>query len=105
MFLASLNTWHTHLKESSAELKSGYEYLEGTMGTSDLHLSTFFDMVPSVPIDVALMEKAQVQKIVFTLKVGWSDVGTWKGLKLIVQRYNLKCPPRVIQILEEIEII
>ena len=55
------------------------------------NVRSYFEACPSISIDYALMEKAD-NIVVFPFDVGWSDVGTWKGLFELKQSFGLKLP-------------
>lgn len=57
----------------------------------DKQCCTYFERAESISVDYAVMEKAD-NVMVFPFKAGWSDVGTWKGLKDLAERYNLDLP-------------
>lgn len=58
-------------------------------------LLDYFNSVESVSIDYGMMEKAAEIKM-FPFPVGWSDVGTWKGLADLAQREKLNLPPEIL---------
>ncbi len=62
-------------------------------------IQIFFERAPSISVDYAVMEKAN-NVVVYPLDVGWSDVGTWEGLKNLVGHFNLKLPDKVREIFQ-----
>ncbi|OGQ07242.1 MAG: hypothetical protein A3G32_04510 [Deltaproteobacteria bacterium RIFCSPLOWO2_12_FULL_40_28] len=61
---------------------------------SEDNLKFFFNLSPSISIDYALMEKSKKVSM-FSFNVGWSDVGTWDGLKKLQKTYQLNLPPQI----------
>lgn len=61
---------------------------------SEDHLNLFFNLSPSISIDYALMEKSKKVSM-FSFDVGWSDVGTWDGLKKLQKTYQLNLPIQI----------
>lgn len=57
-------------------------------------LTKFFIHAESISIDYGIMEKAK-NMVAFEFDVGWSDVGTWTGLKNLQKEYNLDLPNEV----------
>ncbi|MDO8520442.1 MAG: mannose-1-phosphate guanylyltransferase [Deltaproteobacteria bacterium] len=54
----------------------------------------YFEKAESISVDYAIMEKAD-NVMMFPFDAGWSDVGTWKGLKDLARRFNLQLPAEV----------
>jgi len=59
-----------------------------------LSIQAFFERVPSVSVDYAVMEKSK-NVSVFPFNAGWSDVGTWNGLKNLAEQYAVSLPESV----------
>ncbi len=57
-------------------------------------MNTYFEKVESISVDYGVMEKAK-NVVVTPFDVGWSDVGTWQGLRALKEKYNLKLSDEV----------
>lgn len=61
-------------------------------------LSTYFDSVPSISIDYAVMEKSNRVAVIPT-NVGWSDIGTWESLRRLWKNESLHINETVIDVM------
>ncbi len=63
-----------------------------------LESANFFNRVQSISIDYGVMERSKKTWMI-PFDAGWSDVGTWQGLKDLQSRYQLTLPPILYQYL------
>ena len=93
--------WKTNslLKAISRYMPQTFDLLRGVQidvdrGVSKESIEKFFDDVESISIDYGVMEKAS-NVVVFPFDAPWSDVGTWKGLADLAERFRIELPEEV----------
>jgi mannose-1-phosphate guanylyltransferase len=64
-------------------------------GHMGLPLQAYFDAVPSISIDYAVMEKSDRVAVIPT-NVGWSDIGTWESLHRLWKNERIKINETVV---------
>ncbi len=78
------------VKMHSAELVPG-----GSFDNFASSIDSYFDSVPSISVDYALMEKTR-NAAVIPAEIGWSDVGTWEGLRRLHSDFKVEINPEVL---------
>ncbi len=98
---ALMTALERHMPQMAAQLSRLSYDVDG--GVTPASLGAFFDDVESTSIDYGVMEKAALTGgvMTFPFDVGWSDVGTWKGLADLAQSFNLELPDVVTRHLSE----
>ncbi|MFH1755828.1 MAG: mannose-1-phosphate guanylyltransferase [Candidatus Latescibacterota bacterium] len=81
-----------HMSEMSAQLLT--LKLDGTGAVPRAWLEQFFEDATGTSIDYGVMEPASLvgSVMTFPFDAGWSDVGTWKGLVDLEQRFGIVLP-------------
>lgn len=62
-------------------------------------VAAFFEAVDPISIDYGVMERAD-NVITIPCSFGWNDIGTWKGLKSLVDEGNVFVEPAIREIME-----
>ncbi len=84
----------TLLQEISRHLPELQEALDAHITRDVMNLEHYFAQAPNISIDYGVMERS---KRVATIPVecGWSDIGSWEGLRRMVEREELSLNPAV----------
>ena len=72
-----LNAFKMYLPKVSNLLGEISHFWKRNGVTADI--SEFYAKMPSIPIDIGIMEQAE-KRVVLAVDLGWSDVGGWKAL-------------------------
>ena len=94
IFVWKANTFLKEVEKHAAALlpKNG-------AGSSNGDISTYFDEVPSISIDYAVMEKSNNVAVIPT-DVGWSDIGTWESLRRLSSGGEVKINRSVVEAMQ-----
>lgn len=88
MFVWRVDVFMRELKNHAPEIAS----LMGKLNTS---AREFFEAVPSISIDYALMEKTD-RICVIPLDAGWSDVGSWEIVSELIRAGKIDPPAEIL---------
>lgn len=89
-----LNEIARHLPEVDGEIR----HLQKAFDMSEM--INFFENAPSISIDYGVMERSS-NVAVIPCEFGWSDIGTWKNLKLLADSGVVDIAPEVRAVMEE----
>ncbi len=89
-----LNEIALHLPEVDGEIR----HLQKGFDMSEM--VNFFESAPSISIDYGVMERS-ANVAVIPCEFGWSDIGTWKSLKLLADGGVVDIAPEVRAVMEE----
>lgn len=102
MFIWQARAFLTHLEHYQPDMvRALHDAYDGDAVSDAIphrSLRAFFDAAPSISIDYALMEPASLAGHVMMLPLTtyWSDVGTWEGLRRLVDDGQV-APPEVVR--------
>jgi mannose-1-phosphate guanylyltransferase len=83
-----------HLPELDGEIR----HLQRAFDMSEM--VRFFENAPSISIDYGVMERSS-SVVVIPCEFGWSDIGTWQGLKSLADGMTVSIAPEVRKAMEE----
>jgi len=100
---AFLDHLHSYQPVMHAGLEAVYDVLGPDAPLSEEALNKYFSALHGISIDYALMEPASEDNYVAMLPFGteWSDVGTWEGLKNLVETGSVSPPEKALGIMRQ----